>query len=82
MQTALPVEQAEQLAQIRYLEALGLPKLEKSVYRLINKYASLMTEYHVTEAKLLPLIERSSQEGLNVIILREYLEYLVLVWKG
>jgi len=78
MQTAL----VEQLAQIKYLECVGLPKLEKSVDRLINKYAGLMTEYHVTAPELLSLIERSSQEGLNMIILREYLGYLVLVWKG
>jgi len=71
----------EQLAQIKYLEALELPKLEKSVDRLINKYASLMTEYHVTELELLPLIEHASQEKLNMMILREYLGYLVLVWK-
>ena len=78
MQTAL----VEQLAQIKYLDILNLPKLEKSVERLINKYANLMTEYHVDESRLLPLVERSSQEGLNMIILEEYLGYLVLVWKG
>ena len=78
MQTAI----AEQLAHIKYLEVLGLPKLEKSVNRLIDKYADLMTEYHVAESELLPLIERSSQERLNMLILREYLGYLVLVWKG
>ena len=78
MQTAI----AEQLAYIKYLEVLRLPKLEKSVNRLIDKYADLMTEYHVAESELLPLIERSSQERLNMLILREYLGYLVLVWKG
>jgi len=65
MQTKL----AEQLAQIKYLEALNLPKLDKSVERLINKYADLMTEYHIDESKLLPFVERSSQElsmeGIN-----------------
>jgi len=78
----MQTELAEQLAQIKYLEALNLPKLDKSVERLINKYADLMTEYHIDESKLLPFVERSSQEGLNMIILEEYLGYLVLVWKG
>ena len=78
MQTTI----AEQLAQVRYLEALELSKLEKSVNRLINKYTNLMTEYHVAESELLPFIKRSSQERLNMIIIREYLGYLVLVWRG
>lgn len=72
----------EQIAEMRYNEALLKPKMEKSLDNLIARYGELITAYHVTTLpELLGLVEDAYRENDELIIQRESGGYFVAVFK-
>jgi len=73
----------EAIAAYNLRESFLLPKLEKSLERLVNKYYPIMTEYHVESlTELLAIAERAYNEHLNMVFCPENNGYLILIWKG
>lgn len=72
------------LEDVRYLEALLLPKFEKSLERLMNRkeYETLLVCHHTDSEGLIPLVDKATTEGNAVIIQREYCGYRVIVWRN
>ena len=63
-------------------ENLLLLKLQKGMERLVNKYAPVATEYHLTKmSELLALIEKACNEGNAFIVQPEYCGYFVVIWQ-
>ena len=67
---------------VKYIEALALPKLDRSIDRLVTKYWSIMNEYHITSlGSALELIEKALEEGNSVLIRHDFIGYYIEVWK-
>ena len=67
----------------RYNEALQLPKLKASLDRLLNKksYDSVLDCQSVTAEDLPQFVDKAVSEGNAVLIQREYMGFMVILWK-
>ena len=68
---------------LRHNEAVELPKFKESLDRLLNKksYNFILTTRSVTVENLPQFIDKSISEGNAVLIQRDYLGYMVDLWK-
>jgi glutathione synthase/RimK-type ligase-like ATP-grasp enzyme len=68
---------------VRDADIVVARKMDASILRLINKYDSMISEYHIQNiAEIESLTEKALEEGNGIIILQEYLGYYVVVFKN
>ena len=67
---------------IKYIEALSLPRLDRSIDRLVTKHWNIMTDYHITSlGSALDLVKKAMEEGNSVLIRHDFIGYYIEVWK-
>ncbi len=67
---------------VKYIEALALPKLGRSIDRLVVKHWNIMDDYHITSLdSALELIKKAMEEGNSVLIRHDFIGYYIEVWK-
>jgi hypothetical protein len=73
----------DDIAVLKYNEALELPKFKASLDRLLNKpaYDFILATHHISREELQPLVDKAISEGNAVLVQREYCGYFVVLWK-
>jgi len=71
------------VANIKYLEALQLPKFKRALDRLLNRkeFDYILDCQSVAPENLKQFIERAIEEGNAILVEREYNGYCVVLWK-
>ncbi len=74
---------ASGIGALHYNEAIKLPKFKASLDRLLNKkaYDYILSTHSVSPENLCQFVEKAVSERNAVLIQREYLGYMVIVWK-
>jgi len=75
--------QTDEIALLKYDEALRLPAFRASLDRLLNRrsFALILSPHSVDAEDLIPFISKAISEGNALLVEREWNGYRVTVWK-